>query len=48
MTLHSFFYLSHSSYPHNLFYAYAAVWIIQGGYLASIARNWMRVAHRND
>jgi hypothetical protein len=30
-----------SSHPHNLFYAYAAVWILQGGYLAWIAKNWL-------
>ncbi len=44
MTWHSFFSLANSSHPHNLFYAYAAVWLIQGGYLAWIVRNWSRAA----
>ncbi len=48
MTLHSFFSLANSSYPHNLFYAYSAVWILQGGYLAWIARNWVRSGRRHD
>ena len=42
MTWHSFYNLgSLSSHPHNLFFAYAAVWLIQGGYVAWIAKNWL-------
>jgi len=48
MTWHSFFSLAHSSYPHNLAYAYAAVLIIQGGYFAWIIRNWSRSSRRHN
>lgn len=47
MNLHSFFSLSNSSHPHNLFYAYAAVWLIQGGYFAWIVLSWQRSNRRN-
>lgn len=41
MSMHDFFTLPHYTYSHNLAYAYAAVWVVQGGYLAWIGRNWL-------
>jgi hypothetical protein len=46
MTWHNFFTLPFYTYSHNLFYAYATVWILQGGYVALIARNWVRAGRR--
>ncbi len=48
MTWPSFFSLAHSSYPHNLAYAYGAVWVIQGGYVAWIVRNWSRPSPKRN
>jgi hypothetical protein len=41
VTWHNFFTLPFYTYSHNLVYAYAAVWVIQGGYVAWIAKNWL-------
>jgi hypothetical protein len=48
MTWHTFFTLPFGQYPHNLFFAYAAVWTIQGGYLAWIAVQWGRAARKRS
>jgi len=48
VTWHNFFTLPFYTYSHNLAYAYATVWILQGGYLAWIARNWVRSGRRHD
>jgi len=46
MSWHNFFTLPFYTYSHNLFYAYATVWVLQGGYLGWIARNWVAAGRR--
>lgn len=41
MTWHDFFTLPFYTYSHNLVYAYATVWILQGGYVAWVVKNWL-------
>lgn len=44
MTWHDFFTLPNYTYSHNLIYAYATVWAVQGGYFVWIVRNWLRTS----
>lgn len=47
MTWHTFFNLSTMEHRH-LIYAYSAVWIVQGGYLCWVAREWLRTKKKRN